>query len=212
VSAQVVTTKFINFEGSKQLIAYSEDLFERKLHHLKNDVEDCLLINSKTRNAPAPYPAMLFSFSVIDMLGSLYTGSPRSNDRCFEYMTKMMAIEPKKAALLLQIHQSKLVHFADPNTVIEFRGSKIVWNYFHESDRSRHLQLKSNKSEMHFPLTPTTFQAEEEFSLGIADFAQDIRNSVYKKPSGYLELLKNSKDLQAKFDRALSELLCFRAI
>lgn len=68
-------------------------------------------------------------------------------------------------------------------------------------------------AKMQFPLTPTAFVADAEFSLGISDFAQDIRNSVYKKPGGYLEILKsNAGDTQVKFDRALTELLNIRAL
>ncbi len=216
-TAVATTIGFSNFSDSKELITYAGDLCERKLHHLKNDVEDCLLTtNSATKmaNAPAPYPAMLFSFSVIDMLGSLYTGSTEDQPNCersYHYMTKVMNIEPKKASILLQIFQHKLLHFADPSTVIEFGGSRISWNYFHESNRSRHLQLRPNKITIQIPLTPTTLQADEEFSLSITDFALDIRNSVYKSPSGYLEILKNNiGGSQRKFDRAVSDLLCYR--
>lgn len=147
------------------------------------------------------------------MFGSLYAGSTKNSDRSYEYMTRIMQIEPKKTNILLQIFQNKLAHFADPNTIIEYRGSRISWNYFDEPNRSRHLELKTRKAKMQFPLTPTTFVADEEFSLGIADFAQDIRNSVYKKPGGYLEILKSDVgDSQVKFDRALGELLNFRAL
>src|SRR5579871_5951214 len=119
MSNVIATSRFSNFAGSKELLIYAEDLLQRKLHHLKNDVEDCLLDGVKTRNAPAPYPAMLFSFSVIDMLGSLYTGSAKRREKSYEYMTRVMQIESRKASILLQIYENKLTHFADPNTAIE---------------------------------------------------------------------------------------------
>jgi hypothetical protein len=225
----ISTKKFSNFASSEQLIAYAEDLLQRKLHHLKNDVEDCLLVNSsKTKNAPAPYPAMLFSFSLIDMLGSLYTGtlhdqqpqhSDNNDERSYVYMKNVMGIDPKKASILLQMFRHKLLHFADPKTVLEYQGSRISWSYFHESNLAKHLQLTrlSNGNNeatttIQIPLTPTKVQADEEFTFGIMDFAQDIKKSVYKRPDGYLEILKNDiDDSQRKFDAAVTELLDYRS-
>ena len=57
------------FANSQDLLKHAKDFVEKRISSLKNDVNHCV----KTEPY-APYPALIYCFSNIDLLGSLYAG------------------------------------------------------------------------------------------------------------------------------------------
>jgi hypothetical protein len=47
---------------------------------LENDVEGFLPADKKEVAAYAPFPALMYCFSIMDLLGSLYAGNARSGN------------------------------------------------------------------------------------------------------------------------------------
>jgi hypothetical protein len=62
----VVLTRFAN---PQNLLEHAKDLIDRRMSSLENDVNHCV------KTAPyAPYPALIYCFSTVDLLGALYAG------------------------------------------------------------------------------------------------------------------------------------------
>ena len=66
MSNLMVLTRFAN---PRDLLKHAKDFIDRRMCSLKNDVSHCV------KTAPyAPYPALIYCFSNIDLLGALYAG------------------------------------------------------------------------------------------------------------------------------------------
>ena len=96
---------------------------------LKNDVNHCV----KTEPY-APYPALVYCFSNIDLLGDLYAGKAGKDANTIQqsknYMKRFMGYTEGQSALLQCIFRHKLVHLAEPLlSVIEYKSRRIAWQY-----------------------------------------------------------------------------------
>jgi hypothetical protein len=64
------------FANPNEMIKFSRDFVKDRIKSLEKDVQYCLREN----NSPlqyAPFPALLYCFSTIDLLGSLFEGDVR---------------------------------------------------------------------------------------------------------------------------------------
>src|SRR5206468_9442054 len=110
----------------------------------------------------APFPAILYCFSTIEMMGALVEGEASipppsktyvdpcdgktkpmgANGASANYMRQYMSYTDEQTCLLMQIFRHKLSHLAQPRPVIKRGGKKIAWQYEHEN-RDKHLLTES---------------------------------------------------------------------
>lgn len=184
---------------------------------LDKDVDHCL-------TAPyAPFPAIIFCLSTIDLLGALYAGQaaskairtkgqklrrrpPETTKNSAKYMKRFMHYRLETIRLIQNIFRHKLVHLAQPKPVIEDNKRVIAWRYYH-NNVARHLQLTRFKNPRPVKgLTPYSLHCNYNFKISISNLKDDIINSVLNSPNNYLASLKTNKNLQINFRRAIDEI------
>jgi len=65
------------FSEQRELIKYARKFLSDRINSLENDVRRC--ISESGPYAPAPFPALLYCFATIDLLGALYSGNAARN-------------------------------------------------------------------------------------------------------------------------------------
>jgi hypothetical protein len=116
------------------------------LNSLENDVNECLRYSYNRKTAPtnAYSPALLYCFSAIDLMGSLYAGRAKGGDtsrKAENYMIDFMKYSGDNVKKLQMIYRHKLVHLAIPKTVFYYNGRYITWK-LHDPDQAHHLNKK----------------------------------------------------------------------
>jgi hypothetical protein len=126
------------FASTAELETYAEKFVGERLDALEKDTQHCLILPY------APFPAILLSFSTIDLLGALAAGNASKNApttaQSADYMRQFMNYTADQATLLQGLFRHKLVHLAQPRAVISFNGKSVSWHYWHD-DASHHLNL-----------------------------------------------------------------------
>lgn len=181
---------------SSELIFVANKILKERVDSLLKDVRHCLFY--ETPDAPAPFPAILYCFSVIDLLGSFVSGkfdekSDTQNAR--EYMQKFMYYSNLQIDLLREIFRHKLVHSGQPKPIYKGQDGKLYfWRYIHNS-RQDHLNIEQLDQD----------NKKYRFTLSIYSLAEDIKDSVFN-PEGYLHKLKTTPDLQDKFRKVYQKI------
>src|SRR3989344_5642747 len=127
-------------DTSNEIITTARNFLKGKIESLKKDSYQCLF-----KEHPAPFPAILYCFSVIDLMGALYEGNAKSDapvtKQANEYMTGVMIYPQNVSDLLQKVFRHKLVHLAQPNPVTIYGKNKYLWDFCHESRRNIHLKI-----------------------------------------------------------------------
>lgn len=181
---------------SREVIFIANKILKERIDSLLKDVRHCLFYN--TPDAPAPFPAILYCFSVIDLLGSFVSGKfdeKSDTQNAKEYMRRFMCYSDLQVELLQKIFRHKLVHSGQPKPIYKAEDGKLYfWRYIHNS-RQDHLNIE--------PLYQNN--KRYQFTLSIYSFAEDISDSVFA-PEGYLHKLKTTPDLQDKFRKVYNKI------
>src|SRR5215217_3637812 len=119
------------FSDVNDLIKYSRKFVKDRINSLEKDVKYCLI----ETNFPikyAPFPALLYCFSTIDLLGSLFegdaSGTADTTNNSKRYMKFFMNYTKEQSDLLIDIFRHKLVHLAQPKFVYtDNKGKKFTW-------------------------------------------------------------------------------------
>lgn len=167
----------------------AKGILKERTDSLQNEVRHCILRDKKTREAPAPFSALLYCFSTVDLFGSLYTGrfdehSDTQNAKV--YMKDLMFYTDLQITLLQQIFRHKLVHAAEPKWLYEDNGEFYSWGCY-TNYRAGHLRHRILDRDAH----------ANDFSISIWSLVEDIVDSVYRN-SGYLNMLLNNQN--GRFD------------
>jgi len=191
------------FADTDELIQFARTFLHERTDSLQRDVLVC------THEATAAFPAILYCFSTIDLLGALLGGDAKSSsgvtDRAKAYARRFMHYSAEQCDLLWGIFRHKIVHLAQPSPVKLFKGKKTTWRYWHD-DGGHHLKL--------VPLVPPvqeartsglSFEAEQRFEISIRHLVADVVDSVHA-PGGYLHTLASDTDLQGKFTTAVTQI------
>jgi len=183
------------------------------MHSLKKDVEYCILDNENKKNWPAPFPALLYCFSTIDLMGALYwkctSKDSKQKKNCedkykmgvtnksLNYMIDFMSYSELEATLIQKVFRHNLVHLAQPSPKVKYKETEYSWHYYHK-DPNMHLQIKKDLEKNIMV-----------FYISILNLVEDVVNSVLG-PNGYLERLsENTEDgiaLRIKFDKMYVEI------
>lgn len=191
------------FADTDELIQFARTFLRDRTESLQRDVLAC------THGATAAFPAILYCFSTIDLLGALLGGDAKSSrgvaDRAKAYARRFMHYSEDQCSLLWGVFRHKIVHLAQPNPVKEFKGQKTTWGYWHD-DSAHHLKLVPLVPPIHASVTSgLSFEAEQRFEISIRRLVADVFDSVHA-PGGYLHTLGSDKDLQDNFKKAVTQI------
>lgn len=193
------------FATKKDLLDFARKFLDERLCSLEKDVRLCV------QNECA-FPALLYCFATMDLLGALYegdaTGNVRTTKKAKEYMLQMMCYSGYEIDLLQKIFRHKTVHLAQPKAVIfdNKNNRTIGWRY-EDPFQGRHMTLvKLPQSTELTILTPQKMTCDHLFVISILKFMEDIKSSVNRKPDGYLNLLEQVDIRQNKFGNAIKQI------
>lgn len=159
--------------------------------------------------ARSPFPAILYAFATVDLLGALLGGDTRGprgmTERTKSYMRRFMHYSEDHCDLLMDLFRHKTVHLAQPRPVMLFKNTPTGWAYWHD-DPQHHLKLVPVEPPLSVPVTSALqITVKQQFEISIRHFVEDIVDSVHA-PGGYLHSLALDADLQAKFAKAVREI------
>ena len=186
------------FKDPIELLIHARGHVEQAVNSLRRDVKNCL----KSEIEPAPFPAMLFCFATINLLGSLFTrrADKGADDKLISifYMTRFMQYSTENA-ILIELFGHKLAHLAQPNPLVRYGLERVTWRH-HQHDRQFHLKKipLDSGSHWHIPVT-------HEYNISINDFAKDIRDSAMGL-NGYYNTLEYSPYLQSNYELAINRI------
>jgi hypothetical protein len=155
-------------------------------------------------NSPAqyaPFPALLYCFSTIDLLGSLFEGDASrkadTTNNSKRYMRRFMNYTLEQTNLLIDIFRHKLVHLAQQKIVYtDNQSKKFTWIY-HHNDAEKYLKIE--EVNLSISITSTySIQVTHQCNIGIMQFMLDIKDSV-ERSRGYLNALETTPALQTNF-------------
>jgi len=178
-------------QETNKIITVARNFLKERTGSLKKDCKHCLF-----KDHPAPFPALLYCFATIDLLGALYAGNASDNAhptiQAKDYMTGIMKYPEETAELLQKVFRHKLVHLAQPNPIIKYNGKQYSWWECHESQRQLHLKIEpvNNKNNIFV------------FRIIIWNFVEDIIDSVWGANGYFYQLLKNTGNMQENFMKA----------
>ena len=191
------------FADTDELIQFAQTFLRDRTDSLQHDVMVC------THGATAAFPAILYCFSTIDLLGALLGGDAKPTkgvtDRAKAYARCFMHYSADQCELLWGVFRHTIVHLAQPNPAKLFKSKKTTWRYWHD-DGGHHLKLAPLIPPVHEARTSgLSFDAEQCLEISIRHLAVDIVDSVHA-PGGYLHTLASDTELQEKFTKAVMEI------
>jgi hypothetical protein len=188
------------FSNPQDLLEHARNFIDTRMSSLKNDVNHCI----KTKPY-APFPALIYCFSNIDLLGALSAGKAGKNanttQQSKDYMKCFMGYNELQSTLLQCIFRHNLVHLAEPLlSVIEYKSRRIAWKYNHNDVLNHLIFLPAiiTTDNINVQIAPV----DEIFEISILALAEDVIKSVYKDGGGYLQMLEQDKNLQTHFKEA----------
>lgn len=191
------------FAEQKELIRFAKDFIKERIDSLDKDVFHCL------QEPFAPFPALLYCFSTIDLLGALYAGDATKNApttrQSADYIQRFMNYTAEQSRLLQSLFRHKIVHLAQPKAIIEDNSRLISWRYWHES-QEHHLKLVKLPQDSKVQVTSSwAISCDYELNISISHLAKDIRDSI-ESSNGYLASLQKTPDLQDRFEKAIEQI------
>jgi hypothetical protein len=189
------------FHDHTELLKIASKLVHERISALERDATVCL-----TNKPYAPFPAILYCFSTIDLLGALAAGDARSKrpstEQSKDFMQHFMGYSEEQARLLQKVFRHKLVHLASPKPAIRDGNRRVAFGYSH-GRLSEHLAIRKLPHPVEIGITPQfTVEADHAFNIGMAQFVDDIARGGRE----YLQRLRTDSTLRGKFQRAFLQL------
>jgi hypothetical protein len=191
------------FADTHELIQFARGFLTERTDSLRHDAQVC------TAGATAAFPAILYAFATVDLLGALLGGDAKGpkgmTERTKSYMRRFMHYSEDQCILLLDVFRHKIVHLAQPNPVTLFKNTLTSWGYSHD-DLQHHLKLVPLAPPLQVTVTSALqINADQRFEMSIRHFVEDIVDSVHA-PGAYLHSLASDADLQARFAKAVTDI------
>ena len=189
------------FQDKGTLVAFAKRVVGERLTSLEQDVRCCLAGN-------APFPALLYCFATVDLLGALYAGNATSSadtsKQASAFMQKFLGYSAESCTLLLSVFRHKIVHLAQPRAVTHDGGRTISWLIAHD-EPSTHLQLVALPPGHEVDVSDSwTIPVSHRFSVSIRTFVRDVCAAA-RGPRGYLSALEQDAGLQDHFETAIEQ-------
>jgi hypothetical protein len=192
------------FPDKNELKRFARNFVRNRITSLDKDVNHCL------QSPYAPFPAILYCFSTIDLLGALYSGQAGKDapttTNSQNYMQEFMNYSSEQASFLTDIFRHKLVHLAQPKAIIlDSDGNLVSWQYFHDNSEKHLLLEKAVPGLKVLIKSDWEITINKIFNIGILQLVEDIKDSL-EKHNGYLDKLENIDIIQNNFKKALGEI------
>jgi hypothetical protein len=181
------------FANTAELLTHARSHITNRVNSLESDASHCLLgdgNNSGGSSSIAPFPALLYCFATVDLLGALASGRADrhapTTEQSIQYMTNFMCYSIENANILIGLFRHKLVHLAQPSPLIRYGSEVITWKY-HHNDRWFHLRMLPHTQNAEIGDVPRDWHipVTHEFHISIMDFVNEIKESTMKRPNGY---------------------------
>jgi hypothetical protein len=200
------------FLDKNELRRFARNFVVERIDSLQKDVMHCL------QQPFAPFPAILYCISIIDLLGALCAGQVANKDpttgkripidtttNSKNYMRNYMGYTEQQSDLIIQIFRHKLVHLAQPRPTFSYKNKVVTWEYVHEHT-SRHLLIQDLPSDTKYYIkTDWSIGIDQKFTIGIMQMMLDIRDSILRH-GGYLDQLEtNTNTVLDNFEKAIEE-------
>lgn len=197
------------FKDKTDLIRFAEAFLEERKSSLLNDVNKCLKKSCFTK--PAPFSALVYCFSVIDLMGALLSGEAtkdaKTSQIASDYMLHFMNYTKDEIEMLQNVFRHKIVHLSQPHFVGKNNsGDKIAWREYHDN-RKEHLKIETGLTEqdiqapagipINLLIKPIRYNAT--FTVSIKSLAEGICKSI----DNYISALEKDATLQKNFDKAI---------
>jgi hypothetical protein len=203
----------IIFKDDKDIVDFADRFLTARMSSLNNDIKRCLIKDKNIESEigqPAPFPALLYCFAIIDLLAALYAGNTDSTPgektkRSKRYMREFMNYKDHLINLLQGIFRHKLVHLSEPTYGFLYNGKWVGWVH-DERPSSKHLDMKDD-NHTHYDLHGKGVWHDMIFNVKITQFKNDIITSVIDKQKGFLAQIKADKETRENFKRAMYEIL-----
>ena len=199
------------FPNKNELKRFARCFVKERMLSLEKDVIHCL------QPPYAPFPAILYCLSSIDLLGALNAGQAAKKDpitkenvnttsNSRQYMQQYMGYIDDQANIIVDLFRHKLVHLAQPKPCILNNNKVVAWQYVHEYT-PKHLILEDAPPESKIQIkSDWSISVDQIFTIGIMQLKDDIQDSVYRH-GGYLDSIEsNTSNLQDKFEKAIGEI------
>jgi hypothetical protein len=200
------------FPTAKERLDFAKKFLHERLGSLQKDAQICI-------NKTLPFPALLYCFAIIDLLGSLYVGDATGDTKTYgkqvgttakarKYMVEFMKYFEYESELLQDRFRHKIVHLAQPQAVIsDIKNNRKIGWMLHNKYAGKHMLLERLPlAQPVITLTPYPMSVDYLFTISIEKMVQDIDESVNCPSDGYLEELKKHNNLQSKFDTAIGHI------
>jgi hypothetical protein len=201
------------FSDEKELLHFATDFITGRIKLLEKSVKRCLDA-PYSDTSPDPFPALLYCFSIVDLLGALLAGNASgtcTTRQSRDYMTQLMGYTEEQARLLQALYRHKLVHLGQPPPVIEDHHRRISWYIVHTQPMG-HLLLEKLQEKKVYSLTKSaSFEFDHTFRVSITDLVLDIKRSV-KEQRGYLDRLERSAELKRNFESAICDIYSINCV
>lgn len=209
-----------------EILTVARNMLKERTDALQNDVKRCIFgADVYTHTQAAPFPALLYCFSTIDLLGALYGGNAKGDStvQSSNYMTDIMWYPKEIAYLLQQVFRHKIVHLAQPEPKSRIDGATIGEKFKGKSKSAENLRnylkgkisaglylwgIEHRDRAKHLVIELLGKEGQDErfrFWVSIWSLVEDIVDSVYK-PNGYLHRLENEPNLQRNFETAYGQI------
>ena len=185
----------ITFKDDVELMDFAEKfIVTNRIASLENDVERCLPADKKEAAAP-PFPALMYCFSIIDLMGSLYAGNARSGnttDNSARYMEKYLKYPKDKLRLLQKRYRHNIVHLSQPKFAMLYNKQIIAWKH-DERIPSMHLTIEHKPADAAILGSFGKIHCDAQYTVSIKALKDDIKYSA----TIYLEDLKKMRICKA---------------
>ncbi|MCJ7570303.1 MAG: hypothetical protein MUO82_00275 [Candidatus Thermoplasmatota archaeon] len=197
------------FSKQTELIEYAKTYVKVKVNGLEEVVNHCLYPIPGKPGLYATFPAILYCFAIINLLGALYEGNATKSARIFQakkYMQKFMNYTPDQCDLLMDQFRHKIAHLSEPKAVIESKGRYIAWEYEHNRSQ-KHLTIEKLSGRSKIQITSRlSIGYDHVFHISIVGLVDNIKASV----DLYLNELENTIALQNHFEKAVREIYDYK--
>lgn len=201
--------------SSAQAINLANVIINDKTKNLRFDVTRCMV---KDKDGNAPLSALLYCFSMIDFMGSLYSGEGGNKDKnnknvnttknAENYATQFLGYSQKDIKIIWQMFRHKTTHISMPETVFDYDGNKITWD-LNDDDYLHHLKTIGTSTKGIIPIgnTGKRLLYDYKYVIHIPTLSEDIIKSMQK----YLNSLTDPK-LVNNFKMAVNEIYAIKKV
>lgn len=195
-----------HFSSPDDLKNFARKFIGERVTALKKDVDHCL------QKPYAPFPAIMFCFATVDMMGALVKGEAHSGSSTVSntasYFKEYMGYTDEECFLMMNLFRHKLAHLSQPKIVVKYdpSGKFVTWHYHHD-DVSMHRKIAPMPAGAAIEIKAGwTIPVDQTFHLGIKQLVKEIEDSVYGQ-GGYFDKFGNNTDsLQENFKKAVARI------